>query len=111
MTEPTDLLAYRIEECDEWQRDAFRAWHASGDSVADCDDLPSLSDFEEQYAGEWASFREYADEMADDVTLGGADPNSLLVRYFDHDAWARDLAHDYWTAPTADGAVYVFRAL
>lgn len=101
-------LEARFNECDEWQRDAFRAWHASGDYVEDSEGLPSLSDFEDQYAGEWASFRDYADDMADECVIGGAE-DGLLVRYFDYEAWARDLAFDYWTVPTEHGGVFVFR--
>lgn len=109
ITEDAALEA-RFMEADEWQRDAFRAWHASGDYIADGMGLPVLSEFEERYSGEWRDFRDFADEMADECVIGGSE-DGLLVRHFDYAAWARDLAFDYWTVPTEHGGVYVFRSL
>lgn len=100
-----------LADVDEWQRDALAAWVASGDYVAEGrGDLPSLPDFEERYAGEWASFREYAENLADDIGLlsGVADE---IAAYFDWSAWTRDLAYDYTTHPAPGGGVFVFRSL
>jgi antirestriction protein len=96
---------------DDWQRDALVAWVSSGDYVAEGrGDLPSLPDFEERYCGEWESFAEYAESLADDIGLL-ADVAEEIARYFDWSAWTRDLAYDYTTQRAASGGVYVFRSL
>ena len=88
-----------LDAVDEWQRDALLAWVRSGDYVAEGrGDLPSLPDFEERYAGEWDSFREYAENLADDIGMLADVPDELAA-YFDWDAWTRDLAYDYTTEP------------
>ena len=100
-----------MDEVDEWQRGALVAWVRSGDYIAEGrGDLPSLSDFEERYAGEWGTFREYAESLADDIGLLSDAPETLAT-YFDWDAWTRDLAYDYTTEPAPNGGVYVFRSL
>ena len=81
----------------------------SGDYVEEDDGLPSVSDFEERYCGEWGSFREYAEQLADDIGLLN-DVREEIARYFDWDAWARDLMFDY-TTEDAPAGVYVFRVM
>lgn len=98
-----------LAEVDKWQRPAFLAWWASGDYIADGDDLPCVGDFEERYAGEWDSFTDYAAELFDECGYGSEMPEHLAP-YFDMAAWARDLAYDY-TTEDAPGGVYVFRSL
>lgn len=114
---PSDAqrLAEHIETVDEWQRDAFIAWVRSGDHVLDGDSLPSASDFEDAYAGEWNSFRDYADEYAGEFIDALArehkiSDDSILIMHFDWEGHARDLEHYYWTAPAKDFSVYVFRS-
>jgi antirestriction protein len=100
-----------LAEVDEWQRDALAAWVASGDYTAEGPgDLPSLPDFEERYAGEWGSFRDYAENLADDIGLLQDVPHEIAA-YFDWSAWTRDLAYDYTTHPAPGGGVFVFRSL
>ena len=90
---------------------ALCAWVESGDYVAEgTGDLPSISDFEERYCGEWESFEDYACELADAIGLL-ADVPEGIARYFDWRAWTRDLAFDYSTYDDPDGGVYVFRVL
>lgn len=103
-------VAEHLAEVDEWQRDAFRAWWASGDYTADSDDLPDLSDFEERYAGEWHTFRHYAESLADDIGLLAEVPDEIAA-YFDWDAWTRDLAYDYTTEAAPGGGVFLFRSI
>jgi antirestriction protein len=74
--------------------------------------------FEEAYAGEWDSERDYAEEFADDVyglrrMASRADGVSEIVaRYFDYEAFARDLfMGDVYSAPEPGGGIYVFRRL
>lgn len=100
-----------LADVDEWQRPALLAWVRSGDYIAGGrGDLPSLSDFEERYAGEWATFGEYAESLADDIGLLAGVPDELAA-YFDWAAWTRDLAYDYTAEPAASGGVHVFRSL
>ena len=96
---------------DEHLRPALRQWVASGDYVAEgTGDMPSISDFEDRYCGEWNSFREYAEQLANDIGLLNDAPEEL-ARYFNWDAWTRDLAFDFTTAPAPAGGVFVFRSL
>ena len=57
------------------------------------DDLITYDD--EHYAGQWDSFQDYAESYADEVALL-ADTPEWIARYFDMEAFARDLAHDYY---------------
>lgn len=92
----------------EHARAALGAWVESGDYIIEgLGDIPSVSDFEERYAGCWDSFREYAENLAEDIGLLDGAPEEV-ARYFDWTAWTRDLAMDFTTART-DGGVYVFR--
>ena len=96
---------------DEHLRPALRQWVASGDYVAEgTGDMPSIPDFEDRYCGEWNSFREYAEQLANDIGLLNDAPEEL-TRYFNWDAWTRDLAFDFTTAPAPAGGVFVFRSL
>lgn len=99
-----------FDEVDEHQREALYAWVASGDYVAEgTGDLPSTSDFEERYCGEWESFDDYARQLADDIGLLNDVPEEI-ARFFDWESWTRDLAFDY-SIVDADTGVYVFRSL
>ena len=116
-----------LSEVDDSLRPALCAWVESGDYVAEgTGDLPSISDFEERYCGAWEnrycghweerycghwdSFREYADQLADDIGLLDGVPEEI-ARYFDWQAWSRDLAFDYSTYDDPKGGVFVFRVL
>lgn len=100
----------RIDAVPAWQRAAFLAWTRTGSHIVDADDLPVISDFEERYCGEWTHFQEYADHLVDETNiLDGASEEAQ--RYFNYDAYARDLAHSYTTATCDDGGVYIFRTL
>lgn len=100
-----------LDEVDEWQRDAFRAWVLAGNYSYDGDGMPDLAEFEDSYAGEWDSFREYAEELADGIGLLADVPDEIAA-YFDWEAWTRDLilGGDYTTEDAPNGGVYVFRA-
>lgn len=99
-----------FDEVDEHQQAAFYARVASGDYVSKgTGDLPSISDFEERYAGHWDSFDDYARQLADDIGLLGKVPERIAT-YFDWESWTRDLRFDY-SVVDADSGVYVFRSL
>ncbi len=79
----------------EHQREALCAWVRSGDYVAEgTGDLPGIPDFEDRYCGECASFREYAEELADGTGLLSAVSDDVAW-YFDWSMRTRDLAFDY----------------
>ena len=100
-----------FDEVDEHQRAALYAWVASGDYSAEgTGDLPCTSDFQDRYCGAWDSFREYAEQLADDIGLLDSAPEEI-ARYFDWSAWTRDLAFDYTTADNPEGGVFVFRSI
>lgn len=100
-----------LHEMDEHIRPALCAWVLSGDYVAEGGtDLPSISDFEDAYCGEWDSFADYAQQLAEDIGFL-SDVTDEIATYFHWDAWTRDLAFDYATATAAGGGVHVFRNL
>lgn len=100
-----------MQEVDPMRRDALIAWVRSGDYMSEgSGDLPSLSEFEERYAGEWESFDAYALELFEDYGFGLEIPEHL-TRYFDFEAWTRDIAYDYVTEPALAGGVHIFRCL
>ena len=97
-----------LAEVDEHFRPALCAWVESGDYVAEgTGDLPSISDFEERYCGEWSDFDDYARQLADNIGLLDGVPEEI-ARYFDWRAWSRDLAMDYSTYGNPEGGVFVF---
>lgn len=100
-----------VEDVDEHLRPALLAWVRSGDYLAEgTGELPSTSAFEERFAGEWGSFREYAENLAEDVGLL-RDVTEEVGRYFDWEAWTRDLAFDYTVEDAPGSGVFVFRSL
>lgn len=105
------LWAKVIIEVEECQRPALYAWVLTGDYVAQGNgDLPSISDFEERYAGQWESFAEYAMQLAEDIGLLAEIPEEIS-RYLDWESWTRDLRFDHMTADAPGGGIYVFRSL
>lgn len=100
-----------LSEIPDHKRAALCAWVASGDYVAEgTGDLPSTSDFEERFVGEWESFRDYAEDLADEIGLLRDVPEEI-ARYFDWEAWTRDLAYDFTVEDAPRSGVFVFRSL
>lgn len=103
------VVADRLEQLEEDERDPFTAWCANvGESLETVD----VDDFRESFMGVWQSFDDYAGQLADDVDLFHGVPDDHPARtYFDWSGWTRDLiiGGDYWTHDTAAG-VYVFRS-
>ena len=62
------------------------------------------TEFEDNYCGQWDSFREFTDNLFDE-TVDANLHESFLIRYFDFDKWENDLTADYFI--TVSG--YVFR--
>lgn len=67
---------------------------------------PDVERFREVYRGCWPTFRDYAENFADDIGLLEGAPE-MLERYFDWESWARDLRHDF-TTRDGDHGVHVF---
>lgn len=100
-----------LDEVEEHLRPALTAWVRSGSYVAEgTGDLPSLPAFEERYGGEWDSFEQYAEQLAEDIGLL-AGVSEEVARYFAWDRWARDLAFDYTCEDAPGSGVFVFRDL
>lgn len=103
-------LADVLEAVDEDKRDAFAAWCAN--TGADFSE-DNVSDFEDHFHGHHESFRDYADEWAEEM-LGaakaqlGIDDDHPLIRHFDFKAYASELESDYFTEDAPDGGVFVF---
>lgn len=100
-----------FDEVGEVQWPGLLAWVESGCYVAEgTGDRPSLPDFEEAYQGEGDSFADYAAQLAEDIGLTDGWPEEAQ-RYFDWEAWTRDLKFDYTIAAAPDGGVFIFRSL
>lgn len=98
-----------FDEVDEHQRAALAAWVRSGSYTAQGDsDYPVVSDFEEAYAGNWDSFRQYSDQYVEDTGMLDGVPEEV-TRYWDYAAFARDLAMDHSVEPDGHGGVFIFR--
>jgi len=63
----------------------------------DLDDLASYD--AEHYHGQYDTWRDFAEQYADDTGDLSAMPDHL-VHYFDFDAYGRDLAHDFYHCET-----------
>lgn len=98
-------IAELVEDIPEDERDAARAWlDDTGESEWDA------VRFQDSYCGEWGSFREYADNLVEDLgLLAGVD--ECVRMYFDFEAYARDLEYEYTVSDAPGGRVYVFQAL
>ncbi|WP_260279029.1 antirestriction protein ArdA [Propionibacterium freudenreichii] len=74
---------------------ALCAWVRSGSYVAEGrGDLASVGDFGERYCGHWGDFREYAEHWATETDMMDRWPDEA-VRYFNWEAWTRDIAMDH----------------
>ena len=98
-----------FEETGESNWLALCAWVTGGAYTADSNNLPSIPDFEERYCGQWDSFRDYADNLADEIGLLDETCDEI-ARYFDWEAWTRDLEFDYSVCDAPHGGVFVFRS-
>ncbi len=74
-----------------------------GGSVRDL----SATQLEDAYRGEYESWREYTDSMADETMLTGV--SDTVAMYFDYQKWADDLEMDHNYTRNSKGMVYVFQ--
>ena len=69
--------------------------------------IEDLEHIEDAYYGEYDSFKDFAQQLATD-TIEGLDGDTTLARYFDWEAWERDLSHDYHEASGDNGTSIIF---
>ena len=69
-----------------------------------CYSVEDLEHFEESYAGEYDSFSEYSNELADECF------DAREQQYFDYDAFERDCHYDCHEADAPNYKVYIFRS-
>ena len=104
----SDELRDKIE-ADHCQVEAVLAWMAyTGEAVTEWD-RPTRLSFDDAYAGEWDSEKDFAQQLAEDI---GAlpDTNHWPAYCIDWEYAARELfLGDYWSAQIETGGVYVFR--
>jgi antirestriction protein len=102
------MLADLIEE----KGLAFAAWY-DNESRTGMDAQDLAEGFDEAYAGEWGSEKDYAYEYVDECGWGGIEGSVLdgmeISSYLDWDMITRDLFMDYWSAKTPEHNVWVFR--
>ena len=89
-------LAHAIDDSyldDEVLIKYFKDYYSSDlEELADC-----ISDIENAYIGEYESFENYANELADSYieSLVNKDAQQFVFNNFDYDKHARDLEHSY----------------
>jgi len=71
--------------------------------------VEDLDHIDEAYYGEYDSFSEFAQQLADD-TIEGLNGNSTLASYFDYEKWERDLSYDYHEGEGENGTSLIFNA-
>ena len=76
-----------------------------GYSHVDYDTL--IGDIDDAFIGTYDSFRDFADDTAEDTLL--MDCPEHIRNYFDYDAYARDLEMDYFTSEASGYQVHIFR--
>lgn len=114
---------YRLSESESFEKvlllanliankgDAFSTWLENDASVIDGGDYGEIEEaFDESFAGEWGSEKEYAEHTVKELGWAGMSAEELgesqISSYLDYDAIARDLfCGDYWFS---NG--YVFRS-
>lgn len=67
------------------------------------------SALQDRFCGLYDSFRDYSDELADEALARPSVPDdSPLARYFDYEAWSRDLRLEHDVIELPGGGVAVF---
>lgn len=76
-----------------------------GTDIEDFDDFVETA--KERNMGQWDSFRDFSDHMADeDIACHACANSDFFEKYFDYESYARDLEMDYYTSENG----YVFSA-
>jgi len=69
--------------------------------------VEDLDNIDDAYHGEYDSFSDFAQQLAED-TIEGLGGNSTLASYFNWEAWERDLSHDYHEVSGDNGTSIIF---
>ena len=70
--------------------------------------VEDLDHIDEAYYGEYDSFSEFAQQLADETILIDCPDNVQF--YFDYEKWERDLSHDYHEGEGENGSSLIFNA-
>lgn len=97
-----------LNTIDEKLQPAFSAWIEASAPSLDDDGLPDPEAFEDAFIDVFTDFREYSDRLADETLL--YESSDELRRYFNYEAFARDLAMDHIVETLPDGDIAVFHA-
>lgn len=103
MTTMTTEACEFLTTLPEHLQDAGQAWLDNG---CDADEAT----FTDSYAGEWDSFREYAEDLAEGLGMLAEVPE-WAQPYFDWDKFTHDLTFDHDVLDAPGSGVYVFRAV
>ena len=68
-----------------------------------------MDQIEDAYYGEYDSFSEFARQLAEE-TIEGLNDNSTLSKYFDWDAWEKDLEYDFHEGEGENGTSIIFNS-
>lgn len=69
--------------------------------------VEDLEHLEDAFYGEYSDFSEFAQELAE-TCIEGLNGNSTLARYFDYEAWERDLSYDYHESAGNGSNIFVW---
>ncbi|WP_279064562.1 antirestriction protein ArdA [Dermabacter hominis] len=97
-----------LNSVEEILQPSFYAWIEAGAASYDAEDMPDVDTFHDAFVGTFSDFREYSDHLADETIL--YDANEQVMRYFNYEQFAHDLAMDFVVEPLPDGDVAVFHA-
>jgi antirestriction protein len=91
-----------LEDMDETRKEAFLIWCNNGHHSLSEEDINDLiSDFDDDYIGEYKDEEDFAYEQVEQMDLP-----EFAKQYFDYEAYARDLfSGDYWSD---SGHVFLF---
>ena len=70
--------------------------------------VEDLSSIDDAYFGEYNSFSEFAEQLAEDTIL--IDCPEHIKNYFDYEKWERDLSYDYHEAESKNGNTIIFNS-
>jgi antirestriction protein len=68
-----------------------------------------LAEFEDAYCGNYSNTQDFAEELVDELSLFENINDEFARRYFDYEAYARDLfMSDFFSVPASDDSIFVY---
>lgn len=121
-------IAEAYERVGEHQWAAYLGYCTTGAGASDDNGVTDPSSFEDAYAGEWDSFRDFAIEQGGEAVeqyvssirdpyAMGRDKEHLdaaiefLTSHFDYGLYERELDMDHYTARNPEGGVFIYRSM